>query len=100
MKTQPTRFSFTRDINMAEVKDTLQLSRMATESLYGFSRVDLDAVCCLCPRRRTVSIDGSTDVGKTLLLIFHGFVRREFATSSVKVTSGPSKRAFLAKVNS
>jgi hypothetical protein len=70
---------------MQEVEGTLVLSRLATQSLHGFDRVELEASCHVDHRQRTIEIEASTDVGHTLALIFLGYCRREFGERSFDV---------------
>jgi hypothetical protein len=88
-----TRFTFGPDVSMAEVEGTLRLSRLATESLHGFARVQLEASCSIDHRERRVEIEASTDVGHTLALIFLGYVRREFGSQAVRVVPGRTATA-------
>jgi hypothetical protein len=84
-----TCFQFPPNINLEELESTLSLSHLATEILHGRDRVALDAHYVLNRGDQTVAIDTSTEVGKTLELIFFGFARREFGADAVAVATDP-----------
>jgi hypothetical protein len=86
--TQPIRgieLEFHRNVPMAEVAGTLQLARLAAESVHGAERVELDAIANLDRRDRRVAIDTTTPSGHTLALVFLGYARREFGADAVRV---------------
>jgi hypothetical protein len=86
--TQPIRgieLEFDRSVPMTEVAGTLQLARLAAESVHGTERVELDAVATLDRRARRVAIDTTTPSGHTLALVFLGYARREFGADTVTV---------------
>ncbi len=70
-------YCFAKEIPADEIRDTLRLATLATESVYGRQRTlaeanfDLndDHVCW---------IDASNEVGEHLSRVFAGFARREF----------------------
>ena len=72
------RFVFGTHVSMDEVEGTLKLAQIATESLHGRGRVELEAPWDTDLRERSVLIDAMSDAGRTLALIFLGYVRREF----------------------
>jgi len=76
-------FTFGRRIPIREIKGTLHLARLATESLHGIERVRLEASYGIDGSTRVVEIDRSTEVGRTLAIIFAGYVRREFGDGAV-----------------
>lgn len=80
------RFSFHDTADFAEVEGTLALSRLAAGILHGPERVELEVSCQIDPLRRTVTIDGGTDPGRTLSVIFLGLARREFGAVTVHRT--------------
>jgi hypothetical protein len=81
---------FDRTVSMAEVAGTLQLARLAAESLHGAGRVELDAAWSLERRSRRVAIDTSTRAGRSLALVFLGYARREFGGDAVRVCRSAS----------
>ena len=76
---------FDRQVALSDVADTLQLARLAAESLHGAETVELDAAASLDRRGRRVSIDTTSPTGHTLALIFLGYARREFGGAAVRV---------------
>jgi hypothetical protein len=81
--TQSVRVIFDPGIDMEEVAGTLELARLGAESLYGAETVELEAAWRLDRPNRCVDIDTFTRVGRTLALIFLGYVRREFGPGAV-----------------
>ncbi len=78
------RVSFDRDsVEMNEVHGTLELARLATESLHGQVAVALDAEYGL--DGDTVWIDSATAVGRSLALLFVGYCEREFGSRAIRV---------------
>ncbi len=81
-------FKFSRTVPLAELEGTLLLSRIATEAIHGEERVELEEHPAVDRQAKTVAIDTSSDVGRTLALIFTGYVRREFGTDAVVIERG------------
>jgi hypothetical protein len=79
------RFDFETCVSMEEVEGTLELAQIAAESLHGRGRVELEASCETDVPERSVLIDARSDAGRTLALIFLGYVRREFGGSAFKM---------------
>jgi hypothetical protein len=90
------QFTFDRSVSMDEVDGTLRLALLAVESLHGEDRVRLEAKFILERAKRSCSVDASSDVGRTLALIFGGYLRREFGNDAVKMRrSGDALRLAL-----
>jgi hypothetical protein len=87
MQRNATQFIFDAEVSMQEVEATLLLSRLATESLHGFDRVELEASAHVDHGQRSVAIEQNSDVAHTLALIFLGYCRREFGESAIRVIS-------------
>lgn len=85
MTPKTVRFTFINRIPIREIKGTLHLARLATESLHGVERVRLDAKYSFESSTRTVVIDTGTEPGRTLVIIFGGYVRREFGDEAVRM---------------
>jgi hypothetical protein len=86
---QPTvTFSFASDVPMSEVEATLRLAVLAVESLHGADRVHLELRVRVERAARRFVIDTSTEVGRSLSVIFSGYSRREFGPGSVAVEHG------------
>lgn len=79
------RFTFDGTVPIDEVEQTLRLALLAVESLHGEDRVLLETASHVERASRTCVVDTSTDVGRTLALVFAGFVRREFGDEAVTV---------------
>ena len=80
------RVSFDRNaVEMNEVRGTLELARMATESLHGPVAVALDAEYGLDGDASTGWVDTTSEVGRTLALLFVGYCEREFGRQALKV---------------
>lgn len=75
-------YTFTGDIDPADLEDSLALAALATASLRGDVAVSLDAAYRLNVTTRTCTIDASTPVGAELNRIFYGFAAREFGTGA------------------
>ncbi len=83
------RFTFSKQVDMACVEDTLVLAVLAAESIHGRTDIRLDACFRLQPG--TCSIDNGTPVGRTITRVFTGYLAREFgegAFTIVRVAAG------------
>jgi hypothetical protein len=80
------RFEFDPQVPMCEVRDTLSLAILATRSVFGRRLFTLRADYALSECYRNCWIDVSTDVGRHLHQVFHGFVASEFGPHSFKVS--------------
>lgn len=67
------------------VKDSLLLSVMAAESLYGRSRINLEARFRLEKASRVCMIEAGTKIGETIARVFTGLLIREFGEQAFKV---------------
>lgn len=72
------RYRFARNINLTEAKDTLLLALLATDGLFGRSRVRMDAAWATDESINVIVIDAGTLVGMTVSLIFTAFITSEF----------------------
>lgn len=90
MAHETVRFSFDASVPMPEVEATLRLAQLAVESLHGEDRVRLEAKAAVDHAARTCVIDRTAEVGRTLALVFGGYVRREFGDGAVTVTRVPA----------
>jgi hypothetical protein len=85
MSSKAFRFTFKGHVPMRQVEGTLKLAQLAAQSLHGSERVDLEAQCETDHRQGTVVIDASTNAGRTVAMIFLGYVRREFGVDVVQM---------------
>ena len=70
MSSEVYSYSFRRDVDMDQVKETLQLATMAAEGLHGRSRIQLDASFQCDLRARTAEVAVGTEVGNAIARIF------------------------------
>ncbi len=80
------RYSFPSSVPMSEVRDTLRLAALATESVFGRRRVLLEADFDLSDDERACWFDTSTEVGRHLHQVFRGYACREFGPGSFRVS--------------
>lgn len=81
---------FQPSVPMAEVRDTLELARLAAASVHGDASVELDVRWSLDQGRRRLLIDAATQAGRTFALIFFGYARREFGGDAARVRRVPA----------
>jgi hypothetical protein len=86
MNESTTQFAFDERVSMVEVAKTLDLARMACESLHGIERVALETASRVDPEQRLVSIGGSTCPGRDLAAMFLGYARREYGFDAMRVS--------------
>ncbi|NQT35249.1 hypothetical protein HQ587_08670 [bacterium] len=72
-------------IPMNAVKDSLLLSVMAAESLYGRPRINLEARFRLERVSRVYIIEAGSKIGETIARVFTGLLIREFGEQAFKV---------------
>lgn len=79
------KYSFSHDLDMAEVEGAFVLAILATESIHGESDTRLLAEHAMDLTKRTCVVDGSTPIGRDLNRLFVGFLRREFGDDEFSV---------------
>ena len=79
------RYRFDEGVDLHQAEETLLLSVLATEGLYGQARVRMDAAYSVDKALRAIIVDAGTDVGQALGAIFTAFILREFGSSRVHV---------------
>ena len=79
------QFRFGNATPMREVRGTLHLARLAAESLHGVDRMRLEAMYAIDDVAHMVEIDIDSKVGRTLAIVFAGYVRREFGEGAVRM---------------
>jgi hypothetical protein len=79
------RFRFVADVPLDEAEMSLQLATFAVEGLFGPARVRLDVGYHLDAPRNAILVDGTTEVGATVVRVFTGLLLREFGEDSFKV---------------
>ena len=79
------RFEFEPTVPLPEAEMSLHLATYAVEGLYGEARVRLDASYHLDKGRRSITVDGGTEVGAAIVKVFTRFLSREFGEDSFRV---------------
>ncbi len=79
------RFRLASDVPLEEAEMTLQLATFAAEGLFGQARVRLDFSYHIDQPRNVILVDGTTEVGSTVVQIFVGLLLREFGDESFQV---------------
>ena len=92
------RFKFEPSVPIVEAELTLHLAMYAIEGLYGQARVRLEAAYHLDAERRTILVDGGTEVGAALVKVFTRLLIREFGEDGFHVRAVAERRD--AKLNS
>lgn len=82
---QITQFTLGGGVPIEEARATLRLAEMAVESLFGVERVSLDVSVVIDYPTRQFVFDVSRRVGRTLALVFAGYIRREFGPEAVQI---------------
>ena len=79
------RYRFDEGVDLHAAEETLLLSVLATEGLYGQARVRMDAAYSVDTAIRAIIVDAGTDVGQTVNSIFVSFITREFGGNKFHV---------------
>ena len=79
------RFQFESDVPLEEAEMSLHLAIFAIEGLWGQARVRLDAGYVLDKEGHALVIDGTHEVGSTLVRVFTGLILREFGEDAFYV---------------
>lgn len=88
MSTQTYEYRFDTKIPVQELEDTLMLSLIAVESIFGHSRVRMDGHFELDKTNHRCRIDCSNEVGTHLARIFTGYATREYGEGAVNIVGG------------
>jgi hypothetical protein len=59
---------------MSDVAQTLELSRIAAEGLFGAERLELEAPYCVDRDLQSVTIESGTEAGRALSILFFTYV--------------------------
>jgi hypothetical protein len=79
------RISFSSKVPLDEAEMTLHLATFAVEGLFGAAQVRIDFSYHIDADRRAMYIDGSNDVGATVVQVYVGLLLREFGEDSFQV---------------
>lgn len=85
------RFKFKENIPVKEIEDSLFWAVFNAESLYGKTKVRLDASFLFDRERSVCVIDKSTEVGQHIAQIFTSLISHEFGEDAFKVERLPTK---------
>ena len=91
MHNETYRFEFEESVELDEAELTLQLAFMATEGLFGESRVRLEGSYDLDERHRHISLAAEGEVGTTAARIYAGLLLREMGPDSFTVRKEASR---------
>ena len=86
------RFVFDRRLKMKDVEDTLSVAFFAIRALHGAPAMRLDVAFAVNADTRSVVIDGRTDLGRDVAVVFEGlceqmFERRHYGVQRTPVGS-------------
>jgi len=83
--TRVTRWKFRDAVDLHDAEETLLLSILAAEGLFGEARLRMDLGYVVDESINVVAVDTSTQVGYAVAAIFTAFVNREFGPESFDV---------------
>jgi hypothetical protein len=78
-------FFFEGTVKMRKIEETLILSIIAVESLYGRSRVRLEVPFLMDAKSRMCVIDATAKPSKAFCRIFTGYLVAEFSPEMIKM---------------
>ena len=79
------RYTFRHEIGARDIEETLLLSALACQALYGAAAVRLEAGYELDADRRRCVVSADSEVGRDLNLLFAGLIGQEFGADSFTV---------------
>ena len=86
MPTLPYRFALDASVPLDEAEQTLQLTLLALEGLYGQAAVRLDGRYIVCPDAYAIVVDGAGEVGSAAVRVFTALLTREFGEDAFSVS--------------
>lgn len=96
MPQQHYQYIFSQSIDIADVEATVTLAALATESLHGEARMQLEGRHEFDAEKRTCVIDAFGEVGRDFNQLFLGFMRREFGRESFQIARIPESACSAA----
>jgi len=78
MITEGYRYKFAEGVGLRDAEDTLLLSLLAAEGIYGVARVRMDAAYAVDAPLRAIVVDCATQVGQDVCGIYTSFITKEF----------------------
>ena len=85
MTREDVTFALAPTVPFGDATDLLSLARLAAEGVHGESAVRLGLEQGGDPESRTITVGASTDVGRSVVLIFTRFLARDFGEESFVV---------------
>lgn len=79
------RFDFNPAVSLVEAELTLHLALIAVEGLHGEAKVRMDASLHVDAPRRAIFVDGTTDVGDSLVRVLTRFLSAEFGEGAFRI---------------
>src|SRR5688500_18582587 len=76
---------FDESVPVAEVGATLELARLAVESLHGRERLEMDVRASVDAASRTVTVGGDGEVYRAFRAMLYGLLRREFGADAARL---------------
>lgn len=83
------RYKFAEDVDMVSIEETLLLSLIAVEAIYGRPRVRLEASFKFTKLDRECVISGESELNRILGRIFFEFVSRELGEDRFNLNGAP-----------
>ena len=93
MTTGVHQFVFQPSVPIVEAELTLHLATYAVEGLYGEARVRLEVGYHVDNARRSITVDGGTEVGAALVKVFTRLLLREFGEDGFQVRPAAAQEA-------
>lgn len=84
------RFQFSPDVDLAEAEDTLRLSLLAAEGLYGEAKVRTEATFSVHPLQSELRVSGCATVVDSVAHICTSLLTHEFGRESFTVRREPA----------
>ena len=85
MTSQAYRYRFRNKAGLLEAEGTLHVAILAAEGLFGEARVRMDAGYVIDSGLRSLVVDASTPVGRTVSDIFTALILRELGEDAFNV---------------
>lgn len=79
------RFQFKPDVDLSEAEDTMRLSLLAAEGLFGEARVRTEVSYTVDPLRAEILVVGDAPVGEAVTQIFTSLLSHEFGRGAFTV---------------
>jgi len=84
------RFQFSPDVDLAEAEDTLRLSLLAAEGLFGEAKVRAEATFSVHPLQAELRVSGCDKVVESVAQICTSLLTHEFGSGAFRVRREPT----------